>query len=104
MSIEEVGRMEQKFINFQRVRWLVVGAWGEISEDFIVLMEVISNMKKHKLEAMTGVHNRISVTAQLASLTSQNWQQQSRVCVPSQARLVLDRLEGPGGGAWEAAR
>ena len=98
MSIEEVGRMEQKFINFQRVRWLVVGAWGEISEDFIVLMEVISNMKKHKLEAMTGV------TAQLASLTSQNWQQQSRVCVPSQARLVLDRLEGPGGGAWEAAR
>ena len=99
-----LGRMEQKLLNFQRVRGLVVGAWGEISEDFKKLMEVMSDRKKQELEAQTGAENRKSVTAQLASFTSQNRQQLSHVCVQAQARLVLDRLAGLGGGAGEAAR
>ena len=102
-AIGEVGRMEQKLLNFQRVRGLVVGAFGEISEDFKLLMDVMSNQKKQELEAQTGIENRRSVTAQLASYTSQNRQQLSRICVQAQARLVLDRLAGLGGGAGEAA-
>ena len=102
--IGEVGRMEQKLLNFQRVRGLVVGAFGEISEDFKLLMDVMSNQKKQELEAQTGVENRRSVTAQLASYTSQNRQQLSLICVQAQARLLLDRLAGLGGGAGEAAR
>ena len=69
--------MEQKLLNFQRVRGLVVGAFGEISEDFKLLMDVMSNQKKQELEAQTVVENRRSVTAQLARFTSQIWQQLS---------------------------
>ena len=61
-------------------------------------------MKKQELEAQTGIENRKSVTAQLASFTSQNWQQLSRICVQAQSRLLLDRLEGLGGGTGEAAK
>ena len=44
------------------------------------------------------------MTSQLATYVSQNRQQLSKLCVQSQARLVLDRLEGLGGGTEEAAR
>ena len=44
------------------------------------------------------------MTAQLATYVSHNRQQLSKICVQSQARLVLDRLEGLGGGTGEAAR
>ena len=102
--VGEVGRMEQKLLNFGRVHGLVAGAWGEISEDFKMLMQVITDKKKEELEAQTGVENRRTVTVQLSSYTSQNWQQLSRVCVQSQSRLLLDRLEELGGATGEAAR
>ena len=100
----EIGRMEQKLINYGRVRGLVIGAWGEISEDFKTLLQVMADRKQEELQAQTGGEFRKSVTAQLASYVSQNRQQLSRICVQSQARLVLDRLEGLGGGTGEAAR
>ena len=100
----QIGRMEQKLLRFGKVRGLVVGAWGEISEDFKSLMEVMGEKKREELEAQTGMENRKSVTAQLASYISQNRQQLSRICVQAQSRLVLDRLEGLGRGTGEAAR
>ena len=100
----QIGRMEQKLLSFGKVRGLVVGAWGEISEDFKSLMEVMGEKKREELEAQTGMENRKSVTAQLASYISQNRQQLSRICVQAQSRLVLDRLEGLGRGTGEAAR
>ena len=100
----EVGRMEQKLLNFGRVRGLVVGAWGEINEDFKMLLQVMADRKQQEIEAQTGGEYRKSVTSQLATYVSQNRQQLSRICVQSQARLVLDRLEGLGGGTGEAAR
>ena len=103
-QVGEVGRMEQKLLNFGRVHGLVAGAFGEISEDFKMLMQVITDKKKEELEAQTGVENRRTVTAQLASYTSQNRQQLSRICVQSQSRLLLDRLEELGGATGEAAR
>ena len=102
-QVGEVGRMEQKLLNYGRVHGLVAGAWGEISEDFKMLLQVIADRKKEELEAQTGVENRRTVTAQLASYISQNRQQLSRVCVQSQSRLLLDRLEGLGGGTGQAA-
>ena len=63
----EEWRMEQKLLNYGRVRGLVVGAWGEISEDFKSLMEVMGEKKKEELDAETGVEGRKSVSAQLAS-------------------------------------
>ena len=44
------------------------------------------------------------MTSQLAIYVSQNRQLLSKICVQAQARLVLDRLEGLGGGIGEAAR
>ena len=85
-------------MNFGRVCGLAVGAWGEISEDFNCLMDVMGEKKIEEFEAQTGRHVRKSVTAQLASYISHNRQQLSQICVKSQARLVLDRLEGLGGG------
>ena len=96
--------MEHKLLNYGRVHGLVVGAWGEISEDFKMLMQVISDKKKEELEAQTGVDKRRKITAQLATFISQNRQQLSRVCMQSHARLILDRLEGLGGVTGEAAR
>ena len=92
-----------ELLNFGRVHGLVVGAWGEISEDFKWLMQVISDKKKEELEAHTGVEDKRTMTAKLATYISQNRQQLSRVCVQSQARLILDRLEGLGGATGEAA-
>ena len=100
----QIGRMEQKLMSYGIVRGLVVGAWGEISEDFKSLMEVMAERKREDLEAQIGFENRKSVSAQLASYISHNRQQLSLICVQSQSRLVLDRLEGLGGGTGEAAR
>ena len=58
----------------------------------------MADRKLEELEAQTGGENRKSVSAQLASYISHNRQQLSQICVKSQARLVLDRLEGLGGG------
>ena len=63
----------------------------------------MADKKKQELEAQTGVEHRQSVTAQLASYVSLNRQQLSRVCIQAQSRLLLDRLDGLGGGVGEAA-
>ena len=101
--IGEVGRLQQKLLNFGRVRGLVVGGWGELSDDFKFLLQVMAEKKKQELEAQTGVEHRQLVTAQLASYVSLNRQQLSRVCVQAQSRLLLDRLDWLGGGVGEAA-
>ena len=42
----QVGKMEHKLLSYGRVRGLVVGAWGEISEDFKSLMEVMGEKRR----------------------------------------------------------
>ena len=46
---------------------LVVGGWGQLLEDFKMLMQVMVDRKRQELEAPTGIENKRSVTAQLAS-------------------------------------
>ena len=70
-------------------RGLVVGACGEISEDFKSLMEDMAERKREDLEAHIGFKNRRLVSAQLASYISHN-RQLSLICDQSQSRLVSD--------------
>ena len=101
----EIGRCEAKLLSYGRVRGLVVGGWGELNEDFKQLLEAISQSRHKLLENQAGSMTRKSDRQQLATIKSNTRQQLSRVCVQSQARLLLDRLEGlGGGGAGEAAR
>ena len=83
--VGQVGRMEQKLMNYGKVCGLVVGGWGEISEDFKELMQVMADNKLQELEAQTGGENRKSASAQLASYVSCIRQQLSQICVQSQS-------------------
>ena len=55
--IGAVGHMEQKLLNFEAVKGLMVGGWGELSKDFKMLSQVIADRKKQELEAQTGGDN-----------------------------------------------
>ena len=50
------------------------------------------------MEKQAGGRTRKSDRQQLATIKYHTRQQLSRVCVQAQARLLLDRLEGLGGG------
>ena len=63
---------------------------------------MIADKNKGEIEAQTGFENRTTMTVQLTSYISQNWQQLSKVCVQAQARLLLGRLEGLEGATGEA--
>ena len=54
--------MEQKLQTYGRVRGLAIGAWGEISEDFKMLLQVMADKKQEELQAQTGGEFRKSVT------------------------------------------
>ena len=92
-AVGQVGKMEHKLLSYGRVRVLVVGAWGEISEDFKSLMEVMGDKKTEDLEAETGVEGRKSVTAQLASYVSHSRQQISWICVQAQSKPLYQARE-----------
>ena len=46
--------MESKLLSYGRVRGLVVGAWGEISEDFKLLIEVMGDKKRKNWRQKLG--------------------------------------------------
>ena len=60
------------------------------------------NRKKRNFRLKQVV--RKSVSAQLACFISPNRPQRSQICVKSQSRLLLDRLERLGGETGEAAK
>ena len=78
--------------------------WLELGEIYQNISKVIADKNKGEIEAQTGFENRTTMTVQLTSYISQNWQQLSKVCVQAQARLLLGRLEGLEGATGEAAR
>ena len=103
----ETGGVERKLLTFPRVKGLVIGAFGELNEDFRELLQIMAQSKLSQLEHQPGGRvggRKHSEKQRLATITSQIRQQLSRVSVQSQARLLLDRLEGLGGGAGLAAR
>ena len=44
--IGEIVRMLMKLHTFGRVRGIVAGGWGELSDDFTLLLQVIADKKK----------------------------------------------------------
>ena len=81
-----------------------MGGGAEINEDFKYLIESVAQSRYQVLENQSGGRVRKSDRQQLATIKSFTRQQLSRVCVQSQAKIILDRLEGLGGGAGEAAK
>ena len=103
----EIGGVERKLLSFPRVKGLVIGAFGELNEDFRELLQKMAQSKLSQLEHQPGGRvgsKKYSEKQRLATITTQIRQQLSRVSVQNQARLLLDRLEGLGGGAGMAAR
>ena len=100
----EMGNIERKLTSFGRVRGLVVGSWSELSSDFKDLLTIMAESRKKISEMQHSRGRHKSDQAQHAKFISQQRQQLSRVCVQAQSRLLLDRLEGLGGGAGEAAK
>ena len=107
-DVGETGGVERKLLSFPRVRGLILGAWGEINDEFQELLQHISQSRLRQMEHQPGGRRgraaQSSETQQLANITAQTRQQLSLVAVRGQARLLLDRLEGLGGGAGQAAR
>ena len=57
-----------------------------------------TNFQSHRPSNSSIKHSR------LVAKTNKNLTNRSKICVQSQSRLVLDRLDGMGGGTGEAAR
>ena len=90
--------METKLCSFDRIRGLVHmvvgGWWGEISDNFHVLLQQMAKARKGKINSQMGrkFTKQKSDKQLLASIVSRTRQQLS-------AQLLLDRLEVLGGGA-----
>ena len=74
-----------------------------MSNDFKDLMTKMAESRKRMNEMNYHRRRHNSDQAQHAIFILQQRQQLSRVCAKAQSRLLLDRLEGLGGGAGEAA-
>ena len=107
-EVGQIGGVERKLLSFPNVRGLVIGAWGEINNDFQELLQIISESRLRQLSHQPGGRRGRAAqrpeSQQLATIVSQTRQQLSLVAVRGQARLLLDRLEGLGGGAGQAAK
>ena len=97
--------------SYGKIRGYIVGRWGEMSEE---LHELITNLAKARLRVKSLLPgsqgrdrrgNSLSEKGHLALLTGSLRRQLSLLAVRSQARLLLDRVEGLiGVGAVAAAR
>ena len=68
--------MERKLQSFRRVRGLVVGAWGEISEDFKELLKIMAEARGQVLQTgVIGQRQGRTDKAQLPTFVSQQRQQ-----------------------------
>ena len=108
VMVGEVGGVERKLLSFPAVRGLIVGAWGEINDQFEELLQMSAEARLRQSEHQPGGRRgrgaQTSEKQQLATIVSQTRQQLSLISVRGQARLLLERLEGLGGGAGEAAK
>lgn len=107
----EQGPVLRHLQSYGEVRGFVVGRWGEMSSH---LHDIISDLAKtrQRLESLLPggqerdrIGNRYSESGHLALLTGSLRRQLSLLAVRSQARLLIDRVEGLiGVGAISAAR
>ena len=101
-----VGPVEAKLTSFPPLRRWVFGAWGEASEDIHSLVKDLAVARakfSSQLEKNKGFCAR-SEEAEVAILTGQIRRLLSLEAVRSQARCLLDRLQGLGANAAAAAK
>ena len=102
-----VGPVQAKLTSFPPLRGWVFGAWGEASDDVHQMVDYLAEARQKHQQLWEGGRwraRRMGEEAELAMLKGQVRRTLSLEAVRSQARLLLDRLRGIGGGADEAAR
>ena len=102
-----VGPVQAKLASYPPLRGWVFGAWGEASDDVHQMVDDLAEARQKHQQLLDGGNwraRRLGEEAELAMLKGQVRRALSLVAVRSQARLLLDRLRGIGGGADEAAR
>ena len=98
--------MQAKLQSFPPLRRWVFGAWGEASEDVHILVHDLATSRAKHQRQLEGRWrwSRRSEEGEIAILTGQVRRVLSTVGVRSQARCLLDRLQGLGPGATAAVK
>ena len=102
-----VGPVQAKLTSFPPLRGWVFGAWGEASDDVHQMVDYLAEARQKHQQLWEGGRwraRRMGEEAELAMLKGQVRRTLSLEAVRSQARLLLDRLRGIGGGADEAVK
>ena len=101
-----VGPVQAKLQSFPPLRRWVFGAWGEASEDVHILVHDLATSRAKHQRQLEGRWrwSRRSGEGEIAILTGQVRRVLSTVGVRSQARCLLDRLQGLGPGATAAVK
>ena len=100
-----VGPVERKLLSFGNIHGYVFGAWGEASEPVHALVQTIASSRLRIAELRPGAREPSrSVSGEMAVLVGSIRRQVSVTAVRSQARLLLDRLDGLVGEGGLAAR
>ena len=103
----EVGRVEAKLARLGTVRGLVVGNWGEVSEDTHVLLDAMASSRVRVAGPSQGRRGVLrSEAGEKAIAISGLRRRVSVMAVRGQASSLLGRLEtlGPGGAAARGRR
>ena len=101
-----IGPVERKLLSFGNIKGYVFGAWGEASEPVHSLVQEIASSRLRLAELLPGAREPSrSVAGEMAVLVGSIRRQLSSTAVRSQARLLLDRLDGlVGEGSFSAKR
>ena len=96
-----MGRVERKLLQFEDVLGLVVGAFGEGSED---LHDLVQKLAESKVAAMGLRRGREASEDELGVIVGQIRRSLSTTCVRAQAQCLLSRLNCVGHGYAQAAK
>ena len=103
----EVGRVEAKLASLGTVRGLVVGNWGEVSEDTHVLLDAMASSRVRVARPSYGRRGILRTEAAEKAIAISGLRRRvSVMAVRAQASSLLGRLEslGPGGAAARGRR
>ena len=100
-TIEGTGPVENKLMQYGDLQGLVVGAFGEGSEDLHGLVQLLA---ESKVKAMGLSRGREGTEAELGMLVGQIRRMLSTVNVRAQAQCLLTRMNSIGGGVSPAAK
>ena len=97
---ERTGPVERKLLHYGELLGLVVGAFGEVSED---LHEIIQKLAESRVGAIGLRRGREASEKELGAVIGQIRRSLSTTCVRAQAQCLLSRLNQVGQGVTQAA-